>query len=77
MEDRTPVTQGELTPLTAQIAALVLRHGLTWVSGALVTIGALQTGQEAQFISMGFGIGMALVSLAWSAYQKYSAKKPG
>lgn len=76
MSDQTPVTEGELTPLYAQIAALALRHGLTWASGVLVSLGALQADQQAQFVTMLSGVGMGLVALAWSAYQKYSAKRP-
>lgn len=71
----TPVTQGELTPLAAQIAALTIRHAATTAAGFLVAIGGLQTDQTAQFVGMASGAGIALVSYAWSIYQKYSAKQ--
>lgn len=46
------------------------RHALTGVAGFLVGTGALQSDQQAQFVSIAAGIVIWLAGYGWSALQK-------
>ncbi len=72
----TPTTVNEVTPLWTQILAGITRHGLSALSGVLVSAGALNTDQQSQFVAIGSGIVLWLGQVAWSAIQKRNAKKP-
>lgn len=56
----------EVQPLITGLA----RHAMTAAAGALAGLGAIQTDQQTQFISIGSGILVWLAGYAWSAWQK-------
>lgn len=57
--------------LIFKIGGSIIRHGLTSAAGALVTAGYLSDSDAAQVV----GAIMALVGIAWSAYQKHGQIK--
>jgi hypothetical protein len=56
--------------LKGPVLAGQVRHLMTMIAGSLVTLGALQSSQQNEFISIGFGIVMWLVAAIWSWSQK-------
>ena len=52
------------------IAGLIARHIMTSLAGALVTLGLLQASDQNNFISIGSGIMVGVLGLAWSWWQK-------
>jgi hypothetical protein len=56
--------------LKGPVLAGQVRHLMTVVAGALVGVGALQSDQQSQFISIGSGIVVWLVAAVWSGVQK-------
>lgn len=52
--------------LIFKIGGSIIRHGLTSAAGALVTAGYLSNSDATQAV----GAVMALIGIAWSAYQK-------
>lgn len=57
------------------LATAALRHGTTAVAGVLVSVGALQSDQQTQFVAIASGIAVWLVGYAWAAYSTYAANQ--
>jgi hypothetical protein len=60
---------------TQAILAGLARHALTGVAGSLVTVGAIQSGQKEQFLTIASGIVVWAVGFAWSWWQKSGQAK--
>jgi hypothetical protein len=59
-----------LSLLKGPVLAGQARHVMTMLAGSLVTLGAIQSDQQSQFISIGSGIVVWLVAAIWSGVQK-------
>ncbi len=66
----TDTTQNPLPSLLRMLVSAGARHFLTGIGGALVTVGAINSDQTAQFVQIGGGIIVWLAGYAWSAANK-------
>jgi len=64
----------QLPSLAKSITTSLIRQGLTWLAGILVTSGALASDQSAQFVTVLSGVALGLVSVVWSIAQKKLAQ---
>jgi hypothetical protein len=60
----------ETHQIIAQSITALVRHGLTILSGVLVTSGFLQQSQSLNFTEIGIGVVSAVVALGWSVMNK-------
>ena len=75
-QDFTPTPTGTDPPsLFAQALAGFMRHGLTYAAGMLAANGIIQQDQQAQVVSLGVSLGMAVAAYAWSYIQKRNTHK--
>ncbi len=65
----------ETKQILVQAVSALARHGLTILSGILVTSGFLQSSQSANFTEIGVGIVAAIVGLGWSLANKRTLVK--
>jgi hypothetical protein len=59
----------------SEIVLVVVRHVLTVISGTLLSHGLATKDQQTALIDLSAGIATGLVVMAWSAWQKWQAKR--
>lgn len=72
MTDQQP---GEAGDLGAEIARSVARHLSTWMSGVLVTVGAISHDQQSQAAALLGSVIMYGIAQGWSVVEKYRAQR--
>lgn len=70
--DFTPTVT--LPSLAVQIVQAVARKALTAAAASLVTLGVLPDDQTTQFVTVGAGLVLGVVSLAWTYIEKRNGR---
>lgn len=61
--------------LSAELAKSLIRHGVSVLSGVLVSAGAVAPDDQTQFIAIASGVAFWLFSQGWSALRKVARAK--
>lgn len=64
----------QLPSLVQQLAAALARKALTVAAAALVTWGVLPEGQSSEFVTIGAGLILGLLSVLWTWWEKRQAR---
>ena len=52
--------------ITTTVLTPIIRHGLTAAGGVLVTMGLVDPAMQGHFVTIGTGLVLGLVGMAWS-----------
>ena len=70
-----PNNVGAIPTIYSESALGIVRSFMTLISGVLVSKGLIAATASTEFIQLGIGTGMFLLTMAWSVYTKHKNKE--